>query len=110
MICLRLQMARSMRSINQICERHPEFGGVIGGPLLERLTDSPVKRAAIEALEAAGYVSTLIADNELAYIRRLKKSSLYLLERRELWFNRVLAFASGVAAALICEAIIRALF
>lgn len=62
------------------------------------------------ALQEANCIKIDYADNKIRFIRRGEKPRLYLIERSELWVNRIISFILGIASALLIEVAIKILF
>lgn len=85
---------------------------VLSNQAIESLckTDNDIK--VLRALENCGCVKLSFPfGHSIPYsIKRGERSEIYLIERSELWANRVFSFIIGIASTLIVEAAIRALF
>ena len=70
----------------------------------------PKDEEILSALQEANCIKIDYADDRIWFIMRGEKPRLYLIERSELWVNRIISFILGIASTLIVEAAIRILF
>lgn len=108
-ILMRLRMHRCLSKIEKLCFQSDT--GVITGDDIAKLCSSPKNLKAIKALEASQYVSLIWIDNHNlpVGIREGEKTTLYALERSEIWLNRFLGFIAGILTSVLADYIIRLL-
>jgi len=106
-IIARFKMFRMLSKLDTLFDRHD---GILSGDQIDPFVSSVKKMATLRRLSDAGAVKLTFYSNELLSIRRLPGASLYLLERSELWVNRIAGFIVGVATAVVAELIIRTIF
>lgn len=70
----------------------------------------PKDKETLSALQEANCIEIKYADNKIWFIHRGEKPRLYLIERVELWRNRIISFILGIASTLLVEAAIKILF
>ena len=70
----------------------------------------PKDEEILSALQEANCIEIEYADNTIWFIHRGQKPRLYLIERSELWRNRIISFILGIASTLLVEAAIKILF
>ena len=70
----------------------------------------PKDEEILSALQEANCIEIEYADNTIWFIHRGQKPRLYLIERSELWVNRIISFILGIASALLIEVAIKILF
>lgn len=71
------------------------------------LTDTPYKKKCLYALRDAGAIELDIGDNQIIGIARGKQGHLYLLNRSELWANRIASYIAGIISGLLVAYLIR---
>lgn len=103
---LRFEMLRTMRFVQDYLLDHPDQLVISGEPLRSVMATRSQRRA-LDALVSAGCLKTFSSDNEITTIGLGEKGSLYTLERSELWINRLVSFALGVATPLLIQFILR---
>lgn len=103
----RFKMFRMLSELDALFIRHD---GYLSGDQIKPFVSTDEKRATLYRLSDAGTVKLTYYDNELFSIGKCSRGTLYLLERSEIWTNRLLGFASGVLTAVIAELIIRSIF
>lgn len=70
----------------------------------------PKDKEILSALQEANCIEIEYADNTIWFIHHGQKPRLYLIERSELWVNRIISFILGIASTLLVEAAIKILF
>lgn len=89
---------RSMRRCIKLLESND---GSLSHDQLCQLWSDKSTQTALSILDHKGYVSILFADDEPYSIALTGSGSLYLVERSELWLNRVVSFFAGVASTVL---------
>lgn len=103
---LRVEMYKTMKYVEEYFQAHPEIK-FIDSKALDPITETPRQKKALNKLISAGCLKDVSFDHDNSAIMLLAPGSLYRLDRFELWFNRFISFAIGVASTLILQAILR---
>lgn len=69
----------------------------------------PKDEEILSALQEANCIKIDYADDRIWFIMRGENPRLYLIERSELWANRIISFILGIASALLIEVAIKIL-
>ena len=93
-----------MRKCIKILEKCED--NVLMGPDLKALWANQKDRKALKALEAKEYIVIRIGDYDPIAIGLTGNGTLYLLERSEIWKNRIWAFISGITVTILAELLI----
>lgn len=96
----RFKMYITLTHISKILDKN---GGKIKGRNIEPLANTIEKRKILKALEQCGCINCIYADHSdiPLCIQEGDYSVIYLLSRRELWFNRILCYASGILSGVL---------
>lgn len=70
------------------------------------LVHMPAYKKALLSLEDSGCVRVLRSGGEIYVITLLNHYATYQLERRDVWFNRILGFLFGVVTSVLTALII----
>ena len=103
---LRFKMYFLLRKIDRALDEE-ELGDESAYPQLMKTLRLKKNRRALLALRDVDAIVIDYGDNGFFEIGRGSRSRIYFLERSELWVNRIMAFLSGVATAVIVEWLIR---
>lgn len=105
-IIMRIRMRRCLNDLEKIWLESNDT--VIGGAALE-FSDTHAKLKVLKALQSAGCVTLSCLDNSSRpyAIRPGEKSSLYVLERSELWLNRIISFIAGILTTMAAHYMIQ---
>ncbi len=98
---LRIYMLRTMKRIEKIVAKNES--DVISGDDLSTICHTFKQLKVLHALEAGEYIRCSYCDGSIYphMICYQIQGSLYLLERTELWINRIISFILGILTALI---------
>lgn len=91
------------RRLNKYFEQHHILNS---DHLNEYIQDSNDERA-LSALADIGCVKILYTDNKINSVYRGKKADTYLMQRSELWFNRIVAYVAGIISSFLVQWLIR---
>lgn len=94
---------RNMRRCIRLLESND---GSLSHEQLRQLWSDKSTKTALSILDYNGYISILFADDEPFSIALTGSGSLYLVERSELWLNRVVSFFIGVASTVLATLLI----
>lgn len=103
---MRFEMFRTMRYIERYLIDHPDRP-VITGDALRAIYSTRSRQRALHALAARNCVNLHFSDDELRAITISREGWLYLLDRTDLWFDRIVTFFAGVSAPLLVQFILR---
>ena len=107
-IIMRIRMRICLRALEDIWYGNND---TVAGEAALGFSDTKAKLKVLKSLEAAGCVVLSCHDNSNRpyAIRPGGKSSLYALERSELWLNRIISFIAGILTTVAADYIIRLL-
>lgn len=105
-IIMRIRMQLCLRKLEKIWYNNNDT--VTGEAALE-FSDTRARLKVLKALQASGCVLLSYHDNSNRpfAIRAGEHSSLYALERSELWLNRIISFIAGVLSTIAANYIIQ---
>lgn len=107
-IIMRVKMHFCLRKLEKLWLDNND---TIAGEAAIKFSDTRSKLKVLKALQAAGCADLFCADNSNRpyAIRAGENSSIYTLERSELWLNRIISFIAGILTAVMADYIIRLL-
>lgn len=101
---IRFKMFRMLSALDYLFTLNEGF---LSGELIEPFISSEKQRYILYRLRDAECVNLKIYDKEIKAITRGTRTTLYLLERTEIWANRFFSFVSGALATLLADWLIR---
>lgn len=107
-IVMRFKMNLCLRKLEKLWIDNND---TIYGKHAEKFSNTKAKLKVLRALQAVGCVNLSCPDNSNRpyVIRAGERSSLYTLERSELWLNRIIGFIAGILTTVAADYIIRLL-
>ena len=96
---VRIRMGKLLKKMNRIFDEKD----IISGEDLSKFLSSPLNRRAVSALEQSGCIKSYSADDQIDVIVPGDQSAIYVVERAELWLNRIISFTAGIASTLIVQ-------
>lgn len=107
-LCMRIRMRRCLRKLSKLWIDNNDT--VAGNATLE-FTNTKAKLEVLKALQSIDCVILSCPDNSNRpyVIRAGENSSIYFLERFELWLNRIVSFIAGILTTVAAHYIIQLL-
>ena len=104
---LRIRMYLLLRKLNN--EFSKSNSDLISGSDLKSLSLSEKDFRTLKALAAVNAVDLDEGDDKICAVGKSDGEITYLLERSELWFNRIASFILGIITAVVIEWLIRSI-
>lgn len=107
-IIMRVKMHFCLRKLEKLWRDNND---TITGEAAVKFSNTRSKLKVLKALQTVGCADLFCPDNSNRpyAIRAGENSSIYTLERSELWLNRIISFIAGILTAVMADCIIRVL-
>lgn len=105
-IIMRIKMRICLHSLEKLWYENNDF---ISGQAALKFSSTPSKLKTLKALQSAGCAILYCADNSNRpyAIGEGENSALYIVERSEIWMNRIVGYIAGILTSVAAHYIIQ---